>query len=258
MAVPLSSIINATAQENANTSPKVSLRESVFIKPVHAVTREKIKEQGDTSFVPTNLKPQPKETTAARNSEPSSHGSRIRSRGRNARDGTSTGSTCNVIRGEDLPASSTNDHAMTSPKNGRVLNKGELDSIQEALGFPDASYFSGRLQEINSALCPGKSPAELEDGGYLVMATAMKLWLMPAQTWKGCNEATFFDDKNQCVFSAGKVYGALKIAGREEDDATVRQLLEENGGTIAGLCDKMLAVLWGVKGCMTPFAMSAP
>lgn len=253
MAIPLGSTSNAIVQENANSSPKVPVHDSIFIKPAGAVTHEQNKEPNGTSLVSTNLRAQPNTTTAARISEP-----RTSSGNQTAHDGASAGRTCNVVRGEDLPASVTDDHAMTSPKNGRVLNKGELDSVQKALGFPDASYFSGRLQEINSALCPGKSPAELEDGGYLVMATAMKLWLMPAQTWKGCNEATFFDDKNQCVFSAGKVYGALKIAGREEDDATVRQLLEENGGTIAGLCDKMLAVLWGVKGCMTPFAMSAP
>ena len=163
------------------------------------------------------------------------------SRNQSAQSGV--GGKCDLVKGEDLPTGGASDHA--APKNGRTLNKGELDSIQKALSVPDVQYFIKKLQNIPNSLNPGLS----EIGGYIVMSTAMKLKMMPASKWEGCDAGDSATRNivaaDSCEQTAGRVYGKLKVAGRNGDGATVRQILEKNGGDTFGLCDEMLAALWG-------------
>ena len=162
-----------------------------------------------------------------------------------------SGGKCNIVRGEDLPPSTKTDHE--APSNGRILNKGELDSIQKALGIPGYAYFKQRLDSIPDAWCPGANtdPVRADIGVYLVMSTAMKLKMMPASTWLGCDDSDDLNknlaDENTCEQKAGRVYGALKIAGRQGDGAAVHAILSGHGGNTFGLCDEALAILWGVN-----------
>ena len=162
-------------------------------------------------------------------------------------EASSNNEACNIQHDTGLNlrlSDQSGDHS--HPTNGRILNKGELDSIQKALGIPHVSYFVQKLDSIPGAYCQGKSPDEKTHGGYIVMSTAMKLKIMPAAKWSGCDTSQAdISSPNSCEMTAGKVYGALKVAGKNGDGATVRQILTENGGNTFGLCDNMLMWLWG-------------
>jgi hypothetical protein len=153
------------------------------------------------------------------------------------------GGSCSIIKGQDLLSFDHGDHS--GPSHGRMLNMGELDSIQKALtNFPNVTYFQNRADEMGS-FC-NNAPADRKlNGGYMVMATAIKLFLMPVSKWDGCdNVYTNMGNPYSCWQTAGKVYGQLKVAGMAGNGAKVRQILVSNGGSAGGLCDEMLAVLW--------------
>ena len=158
---------------------------------------------------------------------------------------------CNLVSdpNTNLPITDElQDHA--NSKNGRTLQRSELDSIQKAMGFPDYKYFLDTIEaKFPAAWCPGKSPEEKIHGAYIVMSTAMKLRMLPLEKWSTCDNSD--DGKrdikspNSCEQTIGVILGKLKTAGRSDDGATVAKILTDNGGNTFGMCNDMLKVLWG-------------
>lgn len=157
---------------------------------------------------------------------------------------------CTIERGADLPISTNGkqDHTLPIPKNGRILNAGELDSVQRALNFPDYQYFLGKLKGYPHALWDWAVEEDNKLAAYHAMVTAMKLWMLPTWSFE-CSETVDSKDPSHCYNVAGEVYGALKIAGRDGNGAQIRSILEpfvQSGkATTGNLCDEMLVIVWG-------------
>ena len=159
---------------------------------------------------------------------------------------------CNLVSdaGTTLLLSNSGATDHSNPQNGRALLRSELDSIQKAMGMPDYNYFLTEIEtKFPKAFCDPKDVSRKIHGSYIVMSTAMKLRMLPLEKWSSCEISDESDrdikSPNSCEQTIGVILGKLKTAGKADDGATVAKIIKENGGDTFGLCDTMLAALWG-------------
>jgi len=120
---------------------------------------------------------------------------------------------------------------------GNGLNTQQQDGIASQIRanggqLPDSvNSIVDKLDSLG-AYNPGQSGQQKEAGAYLTLNTLGKMASLTPESLGNEN-------------AAAEVYGALKNAAIQGDGASVRELIESNGGDTFGLSDQELTDLWG-------------
>lgn len=131
----------------------------------------------------------------------------------------------------DLPFYNPKASGHQQPKDGRILNKIELEAVFDVLNLPKIEHMIVRLDGIH-AYNVNQSPVQKEAGAILALSTFAKFLIMSPFKFK--------DDEQ----TAGAVYGDLKVKGMLGDAAGIREVLTKHDGDPKTLTDEQLIQLW--------------